>query len=125
MKQISLIIIGLVFCLSCGDNKETKKDKEVVENTCDTDKVSFKDDIWPIIQTNCLECHNEADYKEKADGNKMFNYKHIKKLADRGLIYGNVQHLQGYKAMPYERDKLDSCSIAKIKAWIAMDAPEN
>lgn len=108
----------LVSCSNSGD-KASKLD------ICKIDTISFKADILPIFENNCFSCHNEENNARKADGNKMIDYSDIKKYLDQDLIIGNIEHQSGFIKMPYKKQKLDSCDIEKIKAWVATGAFDN
>ena len=107
---------------SCTEIKE-ETNTEVVE--CKIDSLSFKKDILPIFESNCFSCHNEEKYASKADGNLMQSYQDIKKLLDEGLIIGNIERRAGFIGMPYKKEKIDSCDIEKIKAWVKLGAINN
>ena len=56
----------------------------------------------------------------------MHDYASAKAFADFGRMEGAIKHEEDFKPMPYPEgtDKLNSCTIDKIVAWIADGAPE-
>ena len=112
-----------VLLLSCGG--ESGASEAVAESTCVTENLSFKADIWPIFEANCLPCHNSEDYARKADGNLFDGYASVKEKLDEGLIIGNIEHTSGFIKMPYKKTKIADCDIDKIKAWAKAGALDN
>lgn len=93
--------------LKCGD--------------CDSTLFSYALHIKPIIDNNCLGCHNDP---APAMNINLSTHAGVKAIADNGKLYGSVAQLQGYSAMP-KGSKLSDCSIVKIKKWIDAGAPNN
>lgn len=90
------------------------------------DKVTYQDQILPLIEANCSKCHN-AD-KKKADL-ELTSYQGALKGSGSGavVISGNVDGSKLWKAlthaeepfMPPNRPKLDDKDLEKFKKWIA------
>lgn len=112
------LFIGLTLSLMIWSCESIPEAGNTEVKVCYSDSVSYTKDVLPIFEANCFSCHNEEKYAAKADGNKMYNYDHIKGYIDEGLVLGNIKHQPGYLKMPYKREKLDSCSIAIIEKWI-------
>jgi len=100
---------------------------EGAENTvncgtgCDTTKFTFAANINPLLQTNCVGCHNAAS---AGGGVNLNGYSNVKIYADNGKLYGSVAQLPGYKAMP-QGSKLSDCNIRIIQKWIQAGALNN
>lgn len=88
---------------------------------CDMLNVSYEQTIMPILQDNCVACHNAnsaaAGYDYSDYDGVMFS------LAD-GSLLGVIKGESGYSPMP-PGTPLDSCSIEKIRAWIATLDPDS
>lgn len=89
-------------------------------STCDTSGIiRFFAQVWPIIQTNCVGCHNAAI----ASGNvNLDGYTQVKNYADimrsgTPVLMGSIQHLNGFFPMP-QNGKLQDCDIRKIELWV-------
>ena len=125
MKTLNITFLAASFLfISCGGEPNGTTTEEVIAD-CPTENLSFKADIWPIIETNCLPCHNSEDYARKADGNLFAGYADIKAKLDEGLLIGNIEHLPGFINMPYKKKKIGDCEIAKIKSWAKAGALDN
>ncbi len=58
IKNILLLIIFTIALFSCENNVEEENPTPVGgNNECDTD-ISFSLDVKPIIDNNCISCHN-------------------------------------------------------------------
>lgn len=101
---------------------------EGAENTtncgsaCDTTKFSYAAFVSPILQNNCIGCHNS----NTANGGVNLNgYSNVKVYADNGKLYGSIAHLTGFKPMPSAGTKLSDCQIRVVQKWIQAGAPNN
>jgi hypothetical protein len=94
---------------------------------CTNDTVSFQNDVWPIVNRNCVGCHNPDD---ESGGLTFHSYTHFRDVAlsmQDGVswIVGVISWADGFEMMPRNADQLDSCSIATIDKWIAQGALNN
>jgi hypothetical protein len=89
---------------------------------CDTTDVSYLNDVYPIMQTNCLICHN----LDRQDGGvNLDGYDLIKSKGTNGKLMGTIEHKTGYSAMPPSGTKIDQCFIDQLNSWIADGMPNN
>lgn len=89
---------------------------------CETQNMSYQNDINPIINNNCVGCHNST----LAQGNiRLDNYNGVAAAVNSGRLEGAITWAAGYTPMPYNQSKLDQCSIDKIKSWVNDGAPNN
>jgi hypothetical protein len=89
---------------------------------CDTLNVTYSGTIVPLLQSNCIGCHNNTS----AGGNiNLTNYSGVLAVALNGKLFGTVNHDAGYSAMPKGGNKLPQCQIDEIRIWIAAGAPNN
>lgn len=120
IKQIIPILIVMFAVQSCYyDNVE-----ELYPNPpdCDTINVSYADDVWPIISTNCTSCHSGG----APSGNVYLdNYDNIVKAAENGSLLGTIRHESGWSPMPKGGTKLSDCNIAIIEKWVDDSTPNN
>ncbi len=121
MKKRSVIIFFAIITLSSCyyDNKE---DLYVFyNNQCDTTSISYSLDIEPIINAQCLSCHNA----NSASGNvNLDSYDNVKASGQVGSLYGTITATNGYNIMP-ESGPMILCNIDKIDAWIKAGMPNN
>ncbi len=116
---ITLFAIGIMAMSSCKNDSE----EETFSNgnnggnntTCDTSNVSFSNVILPMIQNNCLSCHNTTQPV-------LSNYDRIAANATR--ILGAIQHKPGFKPMP-PSGSLPECSINQFEAWVNQGKKNN
>jgi uncharacterized membrane protein len=112
----------LVFMLNaCLQDKESIR----APKTCSTspsNQVSFSKDIFPIIQINCLQCH---DAKNHFGGIVIENYMQIAESGRSGELYNSIQISSFGKAYMPRGGRLMDCEIELIQAWINQGALNN
>ena len=89
---------------------------------CGTTGVTYSGTGKPILQLNCYGCHS-GDNPPR--GLNLSQVSAVQTVAGNGKLYGAISHSPGFPEMPKGANKLDDCSIAKIKAWIDRGAPNN
>lgn len=113
-------LVFSVILISAGcykDNEQT-----LYPSDCNTDNVSFSQTISPIINNNCVSCHNGID---GSGGISLANYTEIVAVANSGKLLGTIKHESGYQAMPQGNSALSDCSISQVEAWIQQGTPNN
>ncbi len=135
MKVLFFLSTVLVMALAYS----CEKDKVPVpiplaNSSCDTtDSISFHMDIQPILNANCVYCHNGPSYQFD-----FTSYASVIATIPSGALLGSIQHnpASGFLAMPLVYDTIggqtniypifiDSCSIKKIQKWINHGYPNN
>jgi hypothetical protein len=77
--------------------------------------ISFENTIKPILENNCVGCHNKAN----SDGGfDLTNVETVQSIAFNGLLIKTVNHSEGVRAMPLNAEKLPENTIQKIEIWI-------
>lgn len=106
---------GIYFSLaSCYyDNGDTIYPKG--PNDCDTSSITFSADILPIIQDNCISCHNHVSFLGSVN---LEGYNNVAVYANNGLLVGSIRHYAGFRPMPDGQPMLDECSIESVEAWV-------
>jgi len=99
--------------------------------------ISFKQDIFPIIQTRCLECHQPGGKGFEKSGLDLRTYQGLMKGTKFGsmvipgdafmsnlivLIDGRAK--SGLR-MPHGKKKLTSCDKDLFRSWINQGAKNN
>ena len=126
-KYKTRIIAGLVIILFLAgcyyDNEEYLYPQSAI---CETENMSYTNDIKPVINARCIGCHGGDS---PVGIIPLGNYDDVATAAaispgNFGSLYGAVSHASGNSPMPQGADKLSDCTIDKIKAWIDQGALE-
>lgn len=112
----TLLILGLTGCYY-----DVEEDfKKMVD--CNTDGVSYTNDIVPILQNRCYKCHAEG---LNLGNVTLEGYDRLKLLVNSGRFLGAIRRDPGFSPMPQNEAMLPDCQIMKISAWIEAGAPNN
>lgn len=76
--------------------------------------------VKPLVQVKCQGCHSGSNPQ---GGVKLTTYSEIRTYALNGSFYSSVTRASNW--MPLGGSKLDDCSLAKLRVWVAAGAPEN
>jgi len=116
-----LALVATILLLN-GCYYDIEEDLYPPVGNCDTAGVTYSGTVVPLLQAQCVTCHGV----DLASGNiKLDTYSSVKTVVDNGKLYGSISFSSGYSAMPKGGNKLNNCSIIKIKAWIDAGAPNN
>ena len=101
-------------------------------------KVSFSQEVRPILEANCLSCHQAGGAGFEASGFSMVTYDDLMKGTDAGpmVVPGDVEGsnllvlMEGRAdpsiSMPHgSMDPVPGADIALIRNWIAQGAKNN
>ena len=115
MKKILFITVlcGILLTACYRDNEADLYPEPV---GCDTTNVSFQTTVAALLQNNgCTGCHSGP----APSGNiSLQTYANVRVVAQNGKLFGAINHSPGFSPMPKGGNKMNSCSISKIKAWI-------
>ena len=89
---------------------------------CRTTNMSYTDDIVPILNGNCLSCHNSMD---EQGGVNLETYDDVSIYVEDGSLLGSVKHSDGFEPMPLVGPMISDCSISKLESWIYDGALNN
>ena len=120
IKRFAPVLVLAFIMQSCYyDNVE-----ELYPNppVCDTTNVSYANDVWPVINSNCTFCHSGG---APAGNVSLENYNDIVVAADNGSLLGTIKHENGWSPMPKGGGKLGDCDITKIEIWVNEGTPDN
>ena len=88
------------------------------QGPCDSTNVTFGNTVLPILQNNCIGCHNNTV--------PVFTgYTGVKTLATNGKLLCAINHGNGCAAMPLNAAKLSDCKIRLITKWVNAGSPDN
>lgn len=89
---------------------------------CNTDNVSFANDLQPVLTNTCVGCHSGA---APSGGISLNSYTGVKQVVDNGRLLGAINWEAGFSSMPQGGDQLSDCVIDQFTAWINDGAPNN
>jgi len=104
----SLLTLILISC---------DKDKVSITPNC-ADTVSFNNQVLPIIQNNCLGCHDVGN------GTGYVFTSHANISASANAIWGSMQG-SGYQLMPQGGPALNDSLVQLVECWIAQGKLNN
>jgi hypothetical protein len=120
MKITALFIVGLIAFSSCSIAlfSCTREKVTPVAAQCN-DTISFSNDIRPILQANCIGCHDQGN---ASGGYDFSTYTSVS--ANANAIIGSVK-ASGYQLMPIGGPALPDSTIQKINCWIEQGKLDN
>lgn len=107
----SSVLVSLVY--SCA------KDKVTTEFASCGDTVSFSQDIQPLVEANCVGCHNDV---APANDVILTNHTRISNEANRMV---NSMQASGMELMPYGGPALSDSLIQLFQCWILQGKLDN
>ena len=113
-KPIILLMMGMIAVSSCY--RDVEELLYPANGNCNTNGVTFSATVVSLLQNNgCLGCHSGA----APSGNiSLEGYNNVRVVAQNGKLFGAINHSPGFSAMPQGGNKMSTCNINKIKAWI-------
>lgn len=144
----SILNVGLIFgmaglVIGCSDSSNESRQTTThveapVAAAVVTTKVSYANDILPILQQNCFECHQTGGKGEHASGLNMETYEGIMKGTKYGPVINPGDSLSSTIVllvegransvikMPHDgRPSLSDQQVHAIKTWIDQGAQNN
>lgn len=121
MRRGLIIILSAIALTSCY--RDVEELLYPTSGNCDTSAVTYNNTVAPLLQsTGCVSCHSGG----AASGNIVLDsYASVKAVALSGKLYGTISHSAGFSPMPQGGNKMSSCNINKIKAWIDAGSVNN
>lgn len=102
------------------------------------EEVSFRQDVWPILESNCLGCHTAPDGKGyKESGLSMGSYSSLMEGTRFGpvVVPGNplestlIRLVEGRGdpsiRMPHGKQPLSEGEIKTLRTWVEQGAKNN
>jgi hypothetical protein len=114
-----IITMGWIMNSCYWENEESFYSEEI----CDTIAVTFSGDVRPILENHCFVCHSNVNAQEFGSGVQLQDYEDVSVRSS--IILGAIKHLDGFPAMPDNREKLDECLISIVEAWVNQGKPNN
>ena len=123
IKSLFLLASGLfVFTALMTGCYYDKEELLYPPTNCDTSGVTFSGTVLPLLQSNCLGCHNQAGGQ---GGIILEGHANTVIRVNDGTLMGAINHASGFSPMPKNGQKLAQCDINRIQTWINAGAPDN
>lgn len=121
-----LLLTTAISLIACNDKVIAPPSRPVKHHTttqsCDSFSVSFSKDILPLIEKHCWECHGA---ESPTHGIALDSYENIIIFGQEGTLYSSIVHDGNAAPMPWQKPKLDTCSITMVKKWIKQGMKNN
>ncbi|MBN2805504.1 MAG: cytochrome c [Prolixibacteraceae bacterium] len=118
---IILVVLTVSLTPRCTyHNVEDQFEPEVA--ACDTTEVSYATQLAPLLQANCVSCHNSNN---PSGGMVLNTYEGLKQAANSNRLLGALKHETGFSPMPQGAASLTDCDIAQFEAWISQGLKNN
>jgi len=122
MKKICIgVLLGVSFYVE-GCYYDVVEDFEEEAPPCDTEAVSFSEEVLSILNTHCNGCHDEAS---SFGGITLDNHADVQKAANNGSLLGTIRHESAFSVMPPDGSQLVKCEIDQISSWIDAGTEDN
>lgn len=99
--------------------------------------VSFKDDVFPVIELRCLSCHQPGGGGYEKSGFDLRTYEGLMKGTKHGVVVvpgsaftSNLIAVIDRRTdkklwMPHNKRRLSKCERLSIRAWVNQGAKDN
>ena len=101
------------------------------------DAVSFKEDVYPVLELRCLDCHQPGGSGYETSGLDMRTYEGLMKGTKYGPVVlpgrameSNLVSVIDHRTdsaiwMPHDRKRLSKCERLLVRFWVNQGAPNN
>jgi hypothetical protein len=111
-------IIGLTASIVFASCTYNSKQALLSSNTCSSSGLTYSNFVSGYLTSNgCVGCHSGTQAPT------LITYNDVKTAAMQPDFIGSIKHSANYSPMPKNQSKTDSCTIAKLDAWIAAGMP--
>ncbi len=115
---IAILVFVFSFSACYYDNVERLNPRVVCDST---GTITYTGAIKSIIDNNCTYCHSG---NTPSGGISLDTYLGVKNEAVTGKLYNSITWNNTPSPMPKNGNKIDDCSIIKIKKWIDTSYPQ-
>lgn len=89
---------------------------------CDTATVTFSGSIKPIINNNCISCHNPSSLNGGLD---LSTHGEVVNATNNRNLLERINHQGTLPPMPPNGNKLSSCNLRMFEIWKQAGLPNN
>jgi hypothetical protein len=124
MKYTLIVCLGLLVGIySCTkENAQTLALNANLQKLCDLDSARYTEHIRPILDANCMSCHNDSDAQ---GGITLGAWADVNFLATDGVLIHSIKHDGAAIPMPKDSPQLPECEIHAIELWTTQGALNN
>lgn len=115
--HVPAFILLMVFIASC--KHEPSLVYAPVDGSCDTTNVSYSAQVKPILDANCISCHNSSASKNFDGYGQISAY-----LAGNASLFISNINYTGPQPMP-PTGRLDTCQVRQCILWVQSGYPNN
>lgn len=110
MKLKILCIIPTLLLFSCSSTSP----EDLIDNTPITEPVKYVTDVFPIVESQCLACHND----NFASGNNSYSsYAQFREATENGNVIDRITRNLGDPLTMPQGGQLPQNSINLILQW--------
>jgi hypothetical protein len=122
MKKLFFLMSALAFLNACDyDSEEALYGIDL----CDTESISYENDIATIIVENCISCHSGESPSASLDLSDLeVLTASALNSGNRGLL-NRIERSEGQVGAMPTSYRLTQCQIDQINAWVEQGALDN
>ena len=122
MKKLFFLMSALAFLNACDyDSEEALYGIDL----CDTESISYENDIATIIVENCISCHSGESPSASLDLSDLEALTaNALNSGNRGLL-NRIERSEGQVGAMPTSYRLTQCQIDQINAWVEQGALDN
>jgi len=141
MKKVGIILV-FSCCFYFAFTGCYNKKADLVSPECKTtDSVSLKNDLTPIMEANCFNCHSAVNAPVLGGSYNLEDYPTVSEYVTSGYLIATIKHVTMYIIqnntgndtarispslfMPKNGGMLSECEINKFIIWGQQGAPNN
>ncbi|HYG51821.1 MAG TPA: hypothetical protein VD905_13010 [Flavobacteriales bacterium] len=115
-----LLLMGIYSCTK--ENAEELTLNANLQALCELDSARYTEHVRPIIDANCMSCHNDTDAE---GGITLTTHADVSFLALDGILIHAIKQDGQAIAMPKDAPKMHECEIHAIELWAQQGALDN
>lgn len=124
LKVVPILFITLCLSIVAGCYYDNEEDlyKNLAQEPCDTNNVTYSGFIQPLVEQSCAipNCHGQP-----LASISLTTYQSVETIAKNDKFEIRIKELNGVPLMPQGGPPLPNCDIEKIMAWINAGALQN
>lgn len=113
--------LGLILLLS-GCRYDTERDLYGDVVPCDTSLVSYTNDLVPLLEMYCFECHTGPTPSGERD---FSTYEVLAEVAEQGELLNRIELAENDPEVMPSTGPMPACDIDRFRLWIEAGYPNN